>query len=116
MIRRPPRSTLFPYTTLFRSLRRGPARMPGEQAAEHGASGGAVAVGREVERDLAHHRGRQADRVGRERVNLVEALLHFPPVPEARQRQQLHAEGGEVSRKPPLGTLGGLELPVVLPQ
>src|SRR2546430_9945363 len=26
MIRRPPRSTLFPYTTLFRSLRRGPVR------------------------------------------------------------------------------------------
>src|SRR5256885_2971538 len=25
MIRRPPRSTLFPYTTLFRSLRRGTA-------------------------------------------------------------------------------------------
>src|SRR3712207_6861701 len=25
MIRRPPRSTLFPYTTLFRSLRRAPA-------------------------------------------------------------------------------------------
>src|SRR5688572_32523832 len=30
MIRRPPRSTLFPYTTLFRSLcgRRGPHRTP----------------------------------------------------------------------------------------
>src|SRR5438034_8086763 len=27
LIRRPPRSTLFPYTTLFRSLRRGP-RLP----------------------------------------------------------------------------------------
>src|SRR5256885_12619728 len=26
MIRRPPRSTLFPYTTLFRSLGRGPRR------------------------------------------------------------------------------------------
>src|SRR5438128_6602205 len=26
MIRRPPRSTLFPYTTLFRSHRRGPRR------------------------------------------------------------------------------------------
>src|SRR5258707_2029547 len=26
MIRRPPRSTLFPYTTLFRSLRRSPIR------------------------------------------------------------------------------------------
>src|SRR2546427_4108388 len=36
MIRRPPRSTLFPYTTLFRSPahaghRRGPARGPGQQ-------------------------------------------------------------------------------------
>src|SRR6476660_3629463 len=30
MIRRPPRSTLFPYTTLFRSARvRGPGRCPG---------------------------------------------------------------------------------------
>src|SRR5438445_3807374 len=27
MIRRPPRSTLFPYTTLFRSHPRGPARV-----------------------------------------------------------------------------------------
>src|SRR2546430_5491408 len=27
MIRRPPRSTLFPYTTLFRSLRRGRCRV-----------------------------------------------------------------------------------------
>src|SRR2546430_9122178 len=33
MIRRPPRSTLFPYTTLFRSLR---SRMPG-RLFEHGA-------------------------------------------------------------------------------
>src|SRR2546427_3219351 len=29
MIRRPPRSTLFPYTTLFRSGTRGPAVPPG---------------------------------------------------------------------------------------
>src|SRR5256885_9790171 len=29
MIRRPPRSTLFPYTTLFRSLLRGPSLFPG---------------------------------------------------------------------------------------
>src|SRR3712207_6916153 len=28
MIRRPPRSTLFPYTTLFRSVRRGPVEDP----------------------------------------------------------------------------------------
>src|SRR5258708_22753247 len=30
MIRRPPRSTLFPYTTLFRSLRPGDERVPRE--------------------------------------------------------------------------------------
>src|SRR5436190_4718605 len=36
MIRRPPRSTLFPYTTLFRSSRRRPARVQpaGESAAD----------------------------------------------------------------------------------
>src|SRR5258708_27500406 len=31
MIRRPPRSTLFPYTTLFRSQRLGQARRAGDQ-------------------------------------------------------------------------------------
>src|SRR2546427_5455185 len=36
MIRRPPRSTLFPYTTLFRSLRRRDPGVPGEQG-ERGA-------------------------------------------------------------------------------
>src|SRR5260370_40546931 len=32
MIRRPPRSTLFPYTTLFRSTRGGPTAAPGAMA------------------------------------------------------------------------------------
>src|SRR2546426_8675072 len=36
MIRRPPRSTLFPYTTLFRSKARDAARSAGDQ--EHGRS------------------------------------------------------------------------------
>src|SRR2546430_11998973 len=36
MIRRPPRSTLFPYPTLFRSLRKGPDARPGHgHFAEH---------------------------------------------------------------------------------
>src|SRR2546422_8474812 len=40
MIRRPPRSTLFPYTTLFRSPEVEPAS-PGEERAErHGGVGG----------------------------------------------------------------------------
>src|SRR2546430_10561897 len=37
MIRRPPRSTLFPYTTLFRS---GRARIGGSQADDHGHAPG----------------------------------------------------------------------------
>src|SRR4051812_49768580 len=34
MIRRPPRSTLFPYTTLFRSAARGGARLQRQQQGE----------------------------------------------------------------------------------
>src|SRR5687767_15296510 len=42
MIRRPPRSTLFPYTTLFRSLRRAPAAArPARAASTHRCPGGA---------------------------------------------------------------------------
>src|SRR3712207_8241470 len=42
MIRRPPRSTLFPYTTLFRSRRRGTRAPHGRRASRHrGAEGGA---------------------------------------------------------------------------
>src|SRR5438132_8538510 len=48
MIRRPPRSTLFPYTTLFRSL--GPAddrsRVLADRAAEHLAAAGRRAYAR----------------------------------------------------------------------
>src|SRR2546429_6437187 len=47
MIRRPPRSTLFPYTTLFRSLRRegAPERrdLPDPRAPAGGHAGGAQA-------------------------------------------------------------------------
>src|SRR2546421_5805504 len=42
MIRRPPRSTLFPYTTLFRSWRPSAARLPtGSRPAGRGARAGA---------------------------------------------------------------------------
>src|SRR2546426_3553208 len=37
MIRRPPRSTLFPYTTLFRSQAGRRARRAGRQGGRHGA-------------------------------------------------------------------------------
>src|SRR5256885_10297192 len=38
MIRRPPRSTLFPYTTLFRSEKVMPIPLPGETDVQHGAT------------------------------------------------------------------------------
>src|SRR3989442_8460177 len=44
MIRRPPRSTLFPYTTLFRSPREGTELEPGEHAREHRTDGRVTAI------------------------------------------------------------------------
>src|SRR5256885_5997220 len=46
MIRRPPRSTLFPYTTLFRSVRHAAAR-PGEPAARDQEDAGSTEQGEE---------------------------------------------------------------------
>src|SRR2546425_11692963 len=49
MIRRPPRSTLFPYTTLFRSLRspilEDEARLRAVGTDEHGATAAIIAIG-----------------------------------------------------------------------
>src|SRR2546426_4061701 len=55
MIRRPPRSTLFPYTTLFRSLFR-PANPPGERGRRSRAlaPGPGVAVRLILERSEEH--------------------------------------------------------------
>src|SRR2546430_10054306 len=51
MIRRPPRSTLFPYTTLFRSLDGRDARLTGaERRAEHGVAD-VLRMGADVHRD-----------------------------------------------------------------
>src|SRR5690349_23435530 len=51
MIRRPPRSTLFPYTTLFRSGRHG-GLASGDGRVEHVA---VVVAGREADRRFAAH-------------------------------------------------------------
>src|SRR2546430_8192131 len=56
MIRRPPRSTLFPYTTLFRS-RGGPAGVPGRAAGRPAAVPGGPAV---HPARAARHAGRAA--------------------------------------------------------
>src|SRR5258708_26129226 len=46
MIRRPPRSTLFPYTTLFRSRERPPEALPHLRRALQAAGRGGAAVPR----------------------------------------------------------------------
>src|SRR3712207_8003348 len=58
MIRRPPRSTLFPYTTLFRSKEPGLRPAPAQQGEEQQRTGG----------EYRHRRGpgRQRTRVGKE--------------------------------------------------
>src|SRR2546426_7059468 len=61
MIRRPPRSTLFPYTTLFRS------RQHNEIAAElagkfHAAGAGDCHLRRDVNREIRRKLANQADR------------------------------------------------------
>src|SRR2546425_6300529 len=52
MIRRPPRSTLFPYTTLFRSLVR--ARVQRASARPRGGSGDAAPRPPPLPRDIQH--------------------------------------------------------------
>src|SRR3712207_8715354 len=70
MIRRPPRSTLFPYTTLFRSAR-------GRQAPAHGPAG-VPRVG--VRRAEAARRAVGSDR--------VEAQRHGAPAPRDQARRR----------------------------
>src|SRR5690242_21130996 len=67
MIRRPPRSTLFPYTTLFRSHRAGLHRLGGAHAAD-----GAERAGRG-----RRHAGRSEEHTSelQSHVNLVCRLL-----------------------------------------
>src|SRR3712207_9515007 len=55
MIRRPPRSTLFPYTTLFRS-RDADGRQFGE-----GSPGGPIALRRHVNQDTSTRTGRSEE-------------------------------------------------------
>src|SRR2546422_7104299 len=68
MIRRPPRSTLFPYTTLFRSRRSQPEELlsavgPGQLQVEHPVAGW-QRVGHRLPGDRCGEMGR---RIGRDR-------------------------------------------------
>src|SRR2546425_1963384 len=102
MIRRPPRSTLFPYTTLFRSSRRRERRhaRPAQRDAPHVPSEGVPAVDRELGADggLADPvappgrghglRGRRDARAAR---GAARVSGHAAPVARARPRRLARA-------------------------
>src|SRR2546421_2804 len=105
MIRRPPRSTLFPYTTLFRSDDEGADTDAGERQADR-AGVPPVAIGRVQHerarqrgvRDVAqeHHRGQAAERRAPaqygERADGIGAAPHEGRAPLERQRFRQHDE------------------------
>src|SRR2546422_4804943 len=66
MIRRPPRSTLFPYTTLFRSGLEPPALSVGRRVGR--AAGDRVSVGRRHSRSVAGRAARRGVPAGARRV------------------------------------------------
>src|SRR3712207_6914760 len=75
MIRRPPRSTLFPYTTLFRSLELG----------GHDADGGGGVV------DCPHRRERErAEQQDERRGERPRPLEHPAPVARGQERSEEH--------------------------
>src|SRR2546422_6794923 len=73
MIRRPPRSTLFPYTTLFRSH-----RLLGRNAQQHSQNGVQrfllLLLGRQVERRIV---GRQRQGRSEEHTSELQSRLHL---------------------------------------
>src|SRR3712207_7970080 len=84
MIRRPPRSTLFPYTTLFRSRvqeerGRRPARRPGRDAAAEGGGGARQdrALQRPADGDqpAVHHGDRKSTRLNSSHANISYAVF-----------------------------------------
>src|SRR2546427_8774565 len=81
MIRRPPRSTLFPYTTLFRSRRRRPVRRRGgelRQQFDLGRSqrhGGGAAAGPESRRSADRVRSEEHTSELQSQSNIVCRLL-----------------------------------------
>src|SRR3712207_7295441 len=76
MIRRPPRSTLFPYTTLFRSVRRALEHQVLEEVGEPGAALRLVAhpdVVEDAHRD--HGQDRKSTRLNSSHANISYAVF-----------------------------------------
>src|SRR3712207_7118115 len=75
MIRRPPRSTLFPYTTLFRSLRDGLARLRNHPGPPRADSPGEAASLRRAADAPAAARDRKSTRLNSSHANISYAVF-----------------------------------------
>src|SRR2546422_8569607 len=74
MIRRPPRSTLFPYTTLFRSLPEVERKAPPAERQQQWETG----VGRQVGEHVRHDaRERQSPERSEEHTSELQSRLHL---------------------------------------
>src|SRR2546426_7595064 len=91
MIRRPPRSTLFPYTTLFRSQRREQEHRRSEME-DHGPRRQAELYGHRAEQDLHDEQPHRdvGGSVGREPLPAPCSLSQPPRVRRERRHQPTH--------------------------
>src|SRR5256885_4574017 len=93
MIRRPPRSTLFPYTTLFRSL----GQPPGEQHRDDGDAGGEPKERDETEpvgdRDAGdrRQRDRKSTRLNSSHLVISYAVFCLKKKKKERPRRQFNS-------------------------
>src|SRR5256884_5073005 len=106
MIRRPPRSTLFPYTTLFRSRRLG-ARGRGAGRVVRRSDGGLAAHGLERRTGRRVRRGIRARWAGLRRVAPDRRAPALRPAPVRDVLPLLVVQRAAVRRDPGRGTGGG---------
>src|SRR5687767_15573883 len=96
MIRRPPRSTLFPYTTLFRSREDGQKAAPGWTSLRERANSGRIAPGSSatVLRNSVLDRFHSGARAGRseEHTSELQSLAYLVCRLLLEKKKQLHID------------------------
>src|SRR5258705_6834262 len=97
MIRRPPRSTLFPYTTLFRSHEAEQRRQPGSPLGDVRADGRAGGVAR-AEGHLAGE-DRKSTRLNSSHLGISYAVFCLKKKQDRARKTRLGAEAGGLSAR-----------------
>src|SRR5256885_3968321 len=90
MIRRPPRSTLFPYTTLFRSLRVGHAEVDGPSFVRGQAARGFDQMGSQIDADDA--RASRGDRKST-RLNSSHLVISYAVFCLKKKKTEVQSSG-----------------------